>query len=484
MDTMHETARKWLKWLAVACLWLLVWQLASMALANQVLLASPAEVARTLAADIVTAAFWGTVAFSFFRIAAGFTCAFAAGLLLGGLSSRLPLLRDVLQLLVSCIKSIPVVCIIVLLLIWTGSRWVSMVAVALVVFPAIYFATMEALANIDPKMREMLGVFRVPRARRILFCYWPSMLPFISATCKVTVGMSWKSGIAAEIIGIPLGSIGEQLYMSKITLETADLLAWTVTIVLASLVCEKAFLALLHASAGWGRHLALPLDAGGAAAPVGLGSSLDSNSPSQGNVGAGCPAGRGVAVLAGSHISKSFGGNGVIDSLDFEICAGERWRVAGPSGEGKTTLLRMMAGLEDPDAGQLSSTGSISMVFQEARLFEDASAVDNIALVVGKHMRRDDIRGLLCNLLPTESIDLPVSELSGGMRRRVELVRALAMPSDVVILDEPFSGLDAVSQAQASGFVDCMLGGRALIIATHDDMDAERLGTQTLELRV
>ena len=121
-----------------------------------------------------------------------------------------------------------------------------------VVFPPIYFATVEGIRHTDPGLLEVAEVFCMPFARKVWYLYRPSVLPYLASACKSAVGMSWKSGAAAEVIGIPEGTIGERLYLSKIYLDTAQLFAWTAVIVLVSGVFEAIFVRLLAAA---GRRL-------------------------------------------------------------------------------------------------------------------------------------------------------------------------------------------------------------------------------------
>lgn len=165
----------------------------------------------------------------------------------------------------------------------------------------------------------------------------------------------------------------------------------------------------------------------------------------------------------------------VASGLNLAVLPGDRVLLADRSGTGKTTLLHTVAGLQDVLAGLCRRPAQPTMAFQESRLVEEMSAVQNVLLVMGSardEAARARVRSLLSELLPEAALDVPVRRLSGGQRRRVEVVRALAAPGDAVLLDEPFSSLDAASHAQAAAFVTRHLDGRALVVASHlpDDM--------------
>ena len=144
------------------------------------------------------------------------------------------------------IKSVPVASFIILALIWMGSARLPLFISFLMVFPVIYGNTLQGLKSTDPQLLEMARLFRVPWARRLRYIHLPALEPFLLAGCSTALGMSWKAGVAAEVIGVVGGSIGERLYEAKIYLETADLLAWTVVIVAVSALFERLFLALLR----------------------------------------------------------------------------------------------------------------------------------------------------------------------------------------------------------------------------------------------
>ena len=153
------------------------------------------------------------------------------------------------------VKSIPVASFIILALIWLSSAQLSSFISYLMVLPILYTAILSGIRNIDPQMLEMADVFHLSWRRRLLFLWIPQIKPYLLSGCSVALGLSWKAGIAAEIIGLPDGTIGEALYNSKIYLCTVDLFAWTVIIVLISVLFEKLFMALLRQIFAWEARL-------------------------------------------------------------------------------------------------------------------------------------------------------------------------------------------------------------------------------------
>lgn len=225
--------------------WLLLWQAASFFIGQSVILPGPLEAAAALAAQMAAAEFWRAAAFTMARIAGGFLLAFFAGLFLGWAAYRHAFLRDILAPAVSVMKCVPVACFVVLALVWAGSERLTFLVVFFIAFPILYQQTMEGLRQTDAGLLEMADTFGMSLRNRLVYLYLPALLPALLSGCRLALGLGWKSGVAAELIGTPLHSIGQQLYFAKIYLETDRLFAWTLVIVLCSLLFEKAFLWLL-----------------------------------------------------------------------------------------------------------------------------------------------------------------------------------------------------------------------------------------------
>ncbi len=216
-----------------------------MLLDQSLLLVSPVAVAERLFALMGEAEFWQTVAFSFSRIVLGFFLALAAGVILAALAASSRVFEIFMWPYIAIIKAIPVASFIIMSLIWLSARRISIFISFLMVLPIVYSNVLEGIKNTDVQLLEMARVFKIPLWRRVLYIYLPQLRPFLISACSTALGLCWKSGVAAEVIGITSGSIGEELYRAKIYLATADLFAWTTVIVVISVVFEKLFLYLL-----------------------------------------------------------------------------------------------------------------------------------------------------------------------------------------------------------------------------------------------
>lgn len=229
--------------------WLAVWELAAVLVGKSVLLASPFEVVRRLAALIPEGSFWQSVFFTAGRVLLGFFLGTAVGVLFAAAAGKLPWAERLLAPLISCVKSIPVASFTILALIWISSRNLSVLVSFLIAVPIIYSNLLEGIRSLDRGLSEMAELFRIPPLRRLVGVYLSQLLPYFRSAARLAIGLCWKSGVAAEVIGVPNGSIGERLYSSKIYLETADLFAWTIVVILVSLLCEKLFLLLVNLTA-------------------------------------------------------------------------------------------------------------------------------------------------------------------------------------------------------------------------------------------
>ena len=178
-----------------------------------------------------------------------------------------------------------------------------------------------------------------------------------------------------------------------------------------------------------------------------------------------------------SELSKSFGEHVVLINFNAVFKAGELSCIMGVSGGGKTTLLNILLGLMRQDGGEINGLPKeISCVFQEDRLCEDFSAVTNVRIACDKNITAEEIESQLKEVGLGDSMYRTVRELSGGMKRRVAIVRALMAPGELIIMDEPFKGLDESTKLTVAEFVKKQLVGRTAIMVTHDESEVELMG--------
>ncbi|OUP07176.1 hypothetical protein B5F33_09170 [Collinsella sp. An2] len=452
--------------------WLVLWQLAALALDSELLLPGPLSVLSRLAMAALQPSFWGRLGFSLIRVVAGFAGGMAIASLGASLAVRRPHIEAFLAPPIALAKSVPVAAITVLALVWLRASELSVLVVMLVVTPLVYEALLAGLRARDPHLDELARVFHLARWRRARYITLPQLMPAIRSACTTGLGMAWKACVAAEVIGIPLGSVGEAFYDAKVHFDTPGLFAWTVAVVVASVAMEKLLvvaLDVLHRAALSDFTVERISAVGAPSVP-----------------GSSCPASdRAPSALRLDEVSRHFVGGAGVGPISLDVRPGAPIAVMAPSGAGKSTLLRIAAGLEVPGAGTVARPGSgrASTVFQDDRLIEGASALTNARLAVPAGSREwQEAPDLLRHLGLEDCMARPVETCSGGQRRRIALARALLAPHDVLLLDEPFTGLDDESRAAAAALVRTREEGRCVLVATHDLRDADLLGAQVVYL--
>lgn len=471
-----------IKKVLIVFFWLFLWHLLAKWVDNAILLATPAEALGALFALLPKAQFWQSVAGSFVRIGAGIFLGFAAAVLLGVLSSRFSLLEEFLSPVMNLFKAVPVASFVVLFLIWWGSSFLAVAVCFLIVLPNIYINTLAGIKNADRQLLEMAEIFRLPPRNRFFYIYRPALKPFLLSGLRISLGMGWKSGVAAEVIGTPDFSIGGQLYLSKIYLDTAGLFAWTAVVIFLSFLFEKCILWLAERFFAWEPACKKPaifkeshenasnhniLNQASKKERIAVQAPDCDRLPEEEVMSDGSRMYAGYA-LSCDKVSKSYGDKTVLQDFSAVYKHGEIYYLTSPSGSGKTTLLRLLCGLEKTDRGMIRITKAeeafFSMVFQEDRLCMDYSALKNVEMVTGDRKKAEEA---LCLLLEEDAIDKPCSQLSGGMKRRVALVRAMEAESDCVLLDEPFTGMDTETKDRAEAYIRDRQQGRIVIMATH-----------------
>lgn len=225
--------------LLVLAFWLAVWWLGAIRMGRKLLLPSPLTVLERLWELSVTADFWAIVLGSILRVILGILLALIFGVLLALLTSSIPFLRRLFTPLLAAIKATPVASFVILALLWLGSSALPIFISMLIVLPIVWSAVSDGIRAFDKHLVEVCRIFRFSKGKRLRLLYLPTVAPYFLSACKTSIGMAWKAGVAAEILAVSPTSIGKQLYEAKIYLETPDLFAWTIVVILLSLLIEK-----------------------------------------------------------------------------------------------------------------------------------------------------------------------------------------------------------------------------------------------------
>lgn len=247
---MKPASHRALVFLGVLAFWLGVWVLAAELVGSELLLPSPAQVLRRFLVLAGTSAFWLTVGTSILRVLTGILCAAVLGVLLAILTESSVLCKTLLSPLMTLVKSTPVASFIILALIWLGRGILPAFISALMVLPIVWTNVSAGIAAQDPLLLEMARVYAFPRGRVLRRITLPTVLPYFRSALSSALGLGWKAGIAAEVLTVPQPSIGKMIFESKLYLETTDLFAWTLAVILLSLFIERLLLKLVQRIGG------------------------------------------------------------------------------------------------------------------------------------------------------------------------------------------------------------------------------------------
>ncbi|MCL1944602.1 MAG: ABC transporter permease subunit [Firmicutes bacterium] len=228
--------------------WLLLWQVIALTISNNLVLPSPLSVLHSLLNLSKTQEFWLSIFNSFYKIVLGFFIACIVSTIIAILAYKIDIIKQFVAPIISALRAIPVASFIILLLIALSNKSnLSTIIVVIMVFPIVYANILLGLNSIDKNIIEMATVFNISRPKKLLYIQVHHILPYFSTSCKISIGLAFKSGIAAELIGVVKDSIGNQLQISKLYLMMDNVFAWTVIIVLLSVSFEYVVLFSINA---------------------------------------------------------------------------------------------------------------------------------------------------------------------------------------------------------------------------------------------
>lgn len=472
MKSLNNIVKKIVLTITAICFWLFVWHFLSLKINSSIFLPSPEATYKALIRIGKRAGFWQTIFNTFSKIAKGFLLALIAGTFSAIISSFVKIIDVLVSPFMRLLKTIPIASFIILALLWVKSDKLSVLISFVMVTPVVYINILQSFDNVDNNLLEMADIFNVGLFRRLRFIYVPALVSGFMSACKIGLGFCFKAGIAAEIIGLPFQSIGSELYKSKLYLMTDELFAWTVVIVLMSVFFEGVCIYLLN-------KLSCIIEKTNISRKAENENKADKSHKKKGEY----EKLENNNILMIKEITKSYGKHKVLENISFNINESERICIYGKSGIGKTTLLRIIAGLEKADSGKITFTGKVSMVFQEDRLLENTDVYTNLYCVLGSRFDKAEADMHLKEVGLEGAGNKIVSELSGGMKRRVAIVRCMMKSSEIILLDEPFKGLDTILKDNIIRYVVKYLNGRAVIMVTHDISEVEKIQAEIIEIK-
>ena len=247
---MNRVSGKKLNSLPAFLFWLCLWQTGAMAMGNTLLLPTPVQVLRCLGKLALTASFWQLTLTSIGRVLLGVAVGILLAVLLAIFTTRWRLPDLLISPMLTAMQATPVASFAILVLIWLDRDYVPVLICVMMVLPVVHTAVSTGIRMTDPQLLEMAKIYRLPKLRILARIYVPSVLPFFRSACVSALGLGWKAGIAAEVLTVPKASIGRMISESKLYLMTEELFAWTLTVVVLSLLLQKIILKALAGRAG------------------------------------------------------------------------------------------------------------------------------------------------------------------------------------------------------------------------------------------
>ena len=462
------------KRVGILAFWLALWQIGAMMVNMPLILPTPLESMVQLVRLLGTGAFYWDVTYTLYRCVVGIAYSFLAGVLTAFLSYRYLFFRELLSLPVNFLKSTPVMAVIIYALLLLTSSQVPIFVCFMMCFPVVHINLLSGLDNVGKEYLEMAQVFQVSSRDQYRYIYLPSIEPEVKASLNLIAGLSWKSVVAAEVLSVPAHSMGYNLLNAKVYFETPELFAWIVAIVGFSYGFERIIRKLLSRMDHREYEGSKVLEKGKA------GNKEMKNRQPMAN------ATDNPGDLAVQDLTKYYGEKEVFSGFDLVIHGGQVTALMGPSGKGKTTLLRILSGLETPDQGQVrKEEAPLSYLFQEDRLLPWLNIYDNLALILKETMDRESADGKIRQVMEDMELggelDKLPAQLSGGMRHRVAMARAFIYPAGYLLLDEPFKGLDeALKDRIIHRCWEHYTKNRSVLLVTHQPKDAQQLAQRVV----
>lgn len=243
-----KALKKAISVLLIVLFWLGVWELSALAVGQELYLPTPLSVISCLSRLVLTADFWIAVLLSIVRVVLGIIIAIILGVIFAILTSHSKILYELFYPMLTIIKATPVASFIILAIIWIGASKLPVFICALMVFPIIWAAVSDGIKSIDKKHKELAAVFKFSFGKTLKLIYIPTVAPYFLSACKTSIGLAWKAGVAAEVLAVSPLSIGKNLFNAKTYFEVPELFAWTITVIILSLLIEYLVTKLLKAS--------------------------------------------------------------------------------------------------------------------------------------------------------------------------------------------------------------------------------------------
>ena len=403
---------------------------------------------------LTNSTFYAALGATVFRGLVGFTLSFLLALIAGAIAAHYPFWKKFLHPIIVIIRSVPVISVVLVALLWFSPAQLPIFIALLTMFPVLYQSVLNGFEHVDQRLVEMSTVFGYSRWQTFLNIYLPSAKMLIIGGISTATGFGWRAIIIGEVLAQPLHGIGSGMKLAQVYLNVSELFAWTLVAILVS----YSFDLLIHSIS-----------------KIRFTVFLTTKKFHYSNIKKIATI-KEIIVL---QLNKSFGALQIFDNTNFHFSSEKVYLLKAPSGKGKTTLLRLLSGIIKPDSGEIKSENCISTAysFQDGRLCSWLTVEENIHFAIStkkvkKTLSETEINEVIIQLELAESLQKYPNELSGGQQQRVALARALVANADLLLLDEPLNGLDTKLKINIMQFINHYITtNKPLVIwATHEEI--------------
>lgn len=438
MRRINPTLRKVL----IAIFWILVWEVVATVVGNDHILVTVDAVALELIKLSMLKSFWSTVLIFFVKNLLGIIVGSVVAILLASLCYKVKVLGDFIKPLVRLIKAVPIVCFTYLFLMWWGNYNTALPVAFSVSFvsvlPIVFVAFIDGLDSTDAKVLEMAKVYRLSFSARVFYIYRPTIKRRVIDAFREAITLAFKAGIVGEVLTVATNSVGIAIGNTfHVEHNIAGLTAWTFVLMLISFLFNRLMQFLLYRLFDKRIRVAPQKE----------------------------PHKRVVSgvTIGFEGVTKIIEDKAVLEHYNASYVPHQISYMTTPSGSGKTTKFRLLAGIETADSGVVNTVDSVSYMFSDDRLIPFISPVENVAFITGDWANSVF---LLEKLIDSSMLSKPVSTLDDLTKKKVALVQAMAADSDLILLDEPYEGQSMDDARRMASFIEEFSNGRTIIIAS------------------
>lgn len=462
-----KSLKKYFPLFAAICVMLAAWEIISLAIGFPQIFPGLADLLKQILYLFSKPDFYASTGITVLRGMAGFTFAALLALALSISAAFSPFLKSFIHPFIVFFRSIPVISLVLVALIWFSPEFLPIFIAVITMFPVIYQSMLDGFELTDKKLTEMARVFGKTPISRFLTIYLPTAKPVIFGGISSAMGFGWRAVIIGEVLSQPMRGIGTSMKTAQAFINISEVIAWTVIAVAVSYLFDITFkkisklnFAKFFVEPHYKKHARFFLQ------------KTDD------------------MFIKLKNIYVRFGVQKVFDNFSYDFLSGEIYLIKAPSGRGKTTLLRLVSALVNPAKGNIErkNVHSYGYSFQDVRLLPWLNAYQNIQYTLSNNSNKEKTNEFF-DYFVTETqmgdhLQKMPHELSGGQLQRVNLIRALLVFPEVLLLDEPLNGLDdAMKKTIIKLLIEYIKRYKPIVLwATHEIPDLEDLKVSILEL--